>query len=495
MELPVLVGTVSVDVSETLSRMLKRTGIPHEVLNAKQHQREAEIVARAGQPGGVTIATNMAGRGTDIKLGPGVTDTRTIGWLKARGIDPATLPAVADPEAAVDLSAQADDYLVEVGGLHIIGSERHESRRIDRQLRGRAGRQGDPGASEFMMSLEDDLMRLFGSDRIASIMDRLGAQEGEVITHPWITNSISGAQKRVEMQNFDARKRLLDYDDVMNQQREVIYDLRTFALEGGGELVAEVWEMIERSLPPIVEAYTEGPHADEWDLAGLRQRLTLDFFLTADRFPAGDGSGGETFETRAEITEYVTELAHDAYHRKLDQFGKAADDVLRFIVLSTIDEKWKDHLYDLDHLKASIGFRGWGQKDPLVEYKAEAYDMFEEMMTDLYLSAARFAFRAQIAPPEQPAPMFFGTPMRGDEPVEAHYDEDEPPAPEPAPAPRRSSLGINPYAAVPASQRQLRTNREEESGASKPAAASVGRNDPCPCGSGKKYKNCHGRAA
>jgi preprotein translocase subunit SecA len=491
MELPVLVGTVSVDVSETLSRMLKRTGIPHEVLNAKQHQREAEIVARAGQPGGVTIATNMAGRGTDIKLGPGVTDARTIGWLKAKGIDPATLPAVADPEAAVDLSKQADDYLVEVGGLHILGSERHESRRIDRQLRGRAGRQGDPGASEFMMSLEDDLMRLFGSDRIASIMDRLGAQEGEVITHPWITNSISGAQKRVEMQNFDARKRLLDYDDVMNQQREVIYDLRTFALEGGGELVGEVWEMIERSLPPIVDAYTEGPHPDEWDLAGLRQRLTLDFFLTADRF-AGVESDGEVFESRAAVTEYVTELAREAYHRKLDQFGQAADQVLRFIVLSTIDEKWKDHLYDLDHLKASIGFRGWGQKDPLVEYKAEAFDMFEEMMTDLYLSAARFAFRAQIAPPEPP-PLFFGTPMRGDEPVEASYDDE---APEPPVQRPRSSLGINPHAAVPSSPRQLRTNRDEESGAPKPAtAAAVGRNDPCPCGSGKKYKNCHGKSA
>jgi preprotein translocase subunit SecA len=401
---------------------------------------------------------------------------------------------VADPEAVVDLAAQPDDYLVEVGGLHIIGSERHESRRIDRQLRGRAGRQGDPGASEFMMSLEDDLMRLFGSDRIASIMDRLGAQEGEVITHPWITNSISGAQKRVEMQNFDARKRLLDYDDVMNQQREVIYDLRTFALEGGGELVAEVWEMIERSLPPIVEAYTEGPHAEEWDLGGLRQRLTLDFFLTADRFPAPDGAGGEPFETRAEITEYVTELAREAYHRKLDQFGEASDAVLRFIVLSTIDEKWKDHLYDLDHLKASIGFRSWGQKDPLVEYKAEAYDMFEEMMTDLYLSAARFAFRAQIAPPEPPPTRFFGTPMRGDEPVEAQYGDEPAPAPEPAPR-ARSSLGINPHAAVPASQRQLRTNRDDEGAAARPAAAAVGRNDPCPCGSGKKYKNCHGRSA
>jgi preprotein translocase subunit SecA len=499
MEIPVLVGTVSVDVSETLSRMLKRAGVPHEVLNAKHHQREAEIVARAGQPGAVTIATNMAGRGTDIKLGPGVTDDRTIAWVKGRGIDLQAVGKVPDPEAAVDLSAQADDYVVEPGGLHIIGSERHESRRIDRQLRGRAGRQGDPGASQFFLSLEDDLMRLFGSDRIASIMDRLGAQEGEVITHPWITNSISGAQKRVEMQNFESRKRLLDYDDVMNQQREVIYDLRTFALEGGGELVAEVWEMIERSLPAIVEEYTEGAHPEEWDLAGLRQRLTLDFFLTADRLPTVE-TEGDAFETRAEVQAYVADLAREGYHRKLDQFGEAADAVLRFVVLSTIDEKWKDHLYDLDHLKASIGFRGWGQKDPLVEYKAEAYDMFEDMMTDLYLSASRLVFRAQLAPAEAPPPppMFFGTPMRGEEPVEASYGDDgaETPAPAPEPAPRpRASLGINPYAAVPPSQRQLRTNREEPAGA-KPAAAAatVGRNDPCPCGSGKKYKNCHGKA-
>jgi preprotein translocase subunit SecA len=500
MELPVLVGTVSVDVSETLSRMLKRAGVPHEVLNAKHHQREAEIVARAGQPGAVTIATNMAGRGTDIKLGPGVTDARTMAWLKARGVDLKQVATLPDPDQSLQLDGKPDDFLVETGGLHIIGSERHESRRIDRQLRGRAGRQGDPGASEFFLSLEDDLMRLFGSDRIASIMDRLGAQEGEVITHPWITNSISGAQQRVEMQNFEARKRLLDYDDVMNQQREVIYDLRTFALEGGGELVGEVWEMIERSLPPLVEEYTEGQHPEDWDLAGLRQRLTLDFFITADRFPTIDADG-EAFESRAEVQEYALELAREAYHHKLDQFGEAGDAVLRFIVLSTIDEKWKDHLYDLDHLKASIGFRGWGQKDPLVEYKAEAYDMFEALMKDLYGSVARFAFRAQIAPAEPPpvAREFFGTPMRGDEPVEASYggDDEETPAPEPQPAQRpRSSLGINPYAAVPSSQRQLRTNRDAE-GAPKPAPAqtAVGRNDPCPCGSGKKYKNCHGRSA
>jgi preprotein translocase subunit SecA len=498
MELPVLVGTVSVDVSETLSRMLKRAGVPHEVLNAKQHQREAEIVARAGQPGSVTIATNMAGRGTDIKLGPGVTEPRTIAWLKERGVDLKLVGTLPDPEQSEELSAKPDDYLVEQGGLHIIGSERHESRRIDRQLRGRAGRQGDPGASEFFLSLEDDLMRLFGSERIAGIMDRLGAQEGEVITHPWITNSISGAQKRVELQNFEARKRLLDYDDVMNQQREVIYDLRTFALEGGGELQGEVWEMIERSLPPIIDEYTEGPHPEEWDLSGLRQRLTLDFFVTADRFPGPDGEGGDDFGSREEVADYVQELAHEAYHRKLDQFGEVGDQVLRFIVLSTIDEKWKDHLYDLDHLKASIGFRSWGQKDPLVEYKAEAYDMFESLMRDLYASVARFAFRAQIAPPEPmapPPPLFYGGPgQTPEEPVEASYGGEETPAPEPSPAPRpRSSLGINPYAAVPPSARQLRTNREE-AGAAKPAAqAAVGRNDPCPCGSGKKYKNCHGR--
>jgi preprotein translocase subunit SecA len=299
----------------------------------------------------------------------------------------------------------------------------------------------------------------------------------------------------VELQNFDARKRLLDYDDVMNQQREVIYDLRTFALEGGGELVGEVWEMIERSLPPIVEEYSEGQHSDEWDLAGLRQRLTLDFFLSAERLPSG-GREGDVFESRDELSEYVNGLAHEAYHRKLEQFGEASDAVLRFIVLSTIDEKWKDHLYDLDHLKASIGFRGWGQKDPLVEYKSEAFTMFEDMMADLYLSAARFAFRAQIAPEAPPPPMFFGTPMRGDEPVEAHYGDAEPGrlASEPAPERPRASRGINPGAAVPASSRQLRTNRDEEA-APRPAAAapSVGRNDPCPCGSGKKYKNCHGK--
>ena len=248
MQLPVLVGTVSVDVSETLSRMLKRRGIPHNVLNAKYHQQEAEIVASAGLPGGVTIATNMAGRGTDIKLGAGVTMTRDGAWLRAQEVDVEKATASPDPAGALDPAKMRNDTVVEVGGLHIIGSERHESRRIDRQLRGRAGRQGDPGASQFFLSLEDDLMRLFNSERVAGIMERLGAQEGEVITHPLVTRSIGSAQKRVEGQNFEARKRLLEYDDVMNQQREVIYDRRLFALEGGEDLKGEVWETIEHAV-------------------------------------------------------------------------------------------------------------------------------------------------------------------------------------------------------------------------------------------------------
>jgi preprotein translocase subunit SecA len=478
LDLPVLVGTVSVDVSETLSRMLKRRGITHEVLNAKYHAREAQIVRDAGQPGAVTIATNMAGRGTDIKLGAGVTEPRTY--------------------------TGADGSENEMGGLHIIGSERHESRRIDRQLRGRAGRQGDPGASQFFLSLEDDLMRLFGSDRIASIMDRMGAEEGEVITHAWITGSIGKAQQRVEMQNFEARKRLLDYDDVMNQQREVIYDLRSFALEGGEELKGEVWEMIEKTVPTLVAEYApDGAHTEDWDLVGLRNRLLMDYAVLAERLP-GDAEGSHEFGSRDEMEEYLLEVARESFQAKLEQFGEATDAVLRFIVLATIDEKWKDHLYDLDHLKASIGFRGWGQKDPLVEYKKEAYDMFVDLMRDLQLSVARFYYRAQLTPATPPPPLepeFFGTPNR--------VEEDEPAAP-PAPAPsgggvpnrtagpaRRSGVGVNPFTAVPPAPRQPEgvANRAEPRAPQPAAVGEVRRNDPCPCGSGKKYKNCHGKSA
>jgi preprotein translocase subunit SecA len=473
LELPVLVGTVNVDVSETLSRMLKRRGIPHEVLNAKYHGREAQIVAQAGQPGSVTIATNMAGRGTDIKLGAGVT---------------------AERQVERDGLAQ-----IEMGGLHIIGSERHESRRIDRQLRGRAGRQGDPGATQFFLSLEDDLMRLFGSERIAGVMDKMGAEEGEVITHALITRSIGKAQQRVEMQNFEARKRLLDYDDVMNQQREVIYDLRTFALDGGEELKGEVWEMIEKAIPRLLDEYApEGQHAEMWDLAGLRQRLLIDFFLDAPELPEGEGEPSP-FGRRDELEEYLTEQARAQFHAKLDSFGPNTEAVLRFVVLSTIDEKWKDHLYDLDHLKASIGFRGWGQKDPLIEYKTEAFDMFVDLMTDLHFSVARFVFRAQLAAAPPPPPvMSFGTPNRGamaPRPRENGGEPGEDSSPGPARRPAAAPLGVNPMARVAAPPPAETTTNREEPATRQPATAvrEVGRNEPCPCGSGKKYKQCHGR--
>ncbi|HEU4749335.1 MAG TPA: preprotein translocase subunit SecA, partial [Gemmatimonadaceae bacterium] len=376
---PVLVGTVSVDVSETLARMFKRAGIPHNVLNAKYHQREAEIVAGAGQPGAVTIATNMAGRGTDIKLGPGVT--------------------VAKPSQRKD----ADNQVVEVeelGGLHIIGSERHESRRIDRQLRGRAGRQGDPGASQFFLSLEDDLMRLFGSDRIAKLMDRMGAEEGEMLTHSLITRSIEQAQKRVELQNFQSRKRLLEYDDVMNQQREVIYSLRSFALEGGEELIAEAQKMVEKGIAKRVEstlATFDTP--EEWDFALLRQDLLMHYMLTVPGFEDGNLPVSEQ-----EAQERGVEAGRKAFTDKLQSLGEFSGQLLALVMLHVLDEKWKDHLYDLDQLRNAIGYRSWGQKDPLIEYKHEAYNMFVDLMDDIHNTFTERFLKAQITF-EQPRPL------------------------------------------------------------------------------------------
>jgi preprotein translocase subunit SecA len=502
LQLPVLVGTVSVDVSETLSRMLKRRGIPHNVLNAKYHMQEAQIVADAGKPGTVTIATNMAGRGTDIKLGPGVKDERTVAWARANGVDINEVVKAADPALALDSAKAKDDDLLEPGGLHIIGSERHEARRIDRQLRGRAGRQGDPGASQFFLSLEDDLMRLFGSDRIAGIMDRLGAQEGEVITHALVTRSISNAQRRVELQNFEARKRLLEYDDVMNQQREVIYDLRLFALEGGEDLKGEVWEMVDAGVRATVEEYvSEDTHAEEWDLAGLRERVAMDYFLVLDELPR-ENSPEHEFNTAADVEELVLNRVREGYKRKLETFGEMQEKILSWILLNVIDDKWRDHLYDLDHLKASIGFRGWGQKDPLIEYKQEAYEMFVGLMTDLRKSVASLTFKSQLQVPQQrQAP-----PMRVTLSGPADTPDTRPMRAVPAPEPYEEDEMVDDRVAAAfggARQigggpdiRRLNTNRGDgEVVAPKPVVneeAKVGRNDPCPCGSGKKYKKCHG---
>ena len=501
LQLPVLVGTVSVDVSETLSRLLKRRGIPHSVLNAKYHLQEAQIVADAGKLGAVTIATNMAGRGTDIKLGEGVTDDRTVAWAKARGLNIEELAKAADPVGMFDAAKVGDDHVIEPGGLHIIGSERHEARRIDRQLRGRAGRQGDPGASQFFLSLEDDLMRLFNSDRISGIMERLGAQEGEVITHALVTRSIGSAQRRVELQNFEARKRLLEYDDVMNQQREVIYDMRLFALEGGADLKGEVWEMIEAAVRTTLPEYLpEEAHVEDWDMAGMRERVAMDYFLVIEELPR-DNTAEHEFDTVADVEDLIVQKVREGFKRKLESFGELQEQILSWVLLHVIDEKWRDHLYDLDHLKASIGFRSYGQKDPLIEYKQEAYTMFVDLMTDIRKTVASLTFKSQLQVPQprpampqkiilsgpadtpdtrpmraQPAPQQLDE-MEGDELTHAIAGRG---------AARPLSRGPDP---------RISTNRGEDE-AAKPtpvtAEPKVGRNDPCPCGSGKKYKKCHG---
>jgi preprotein translocase subunit SecA len=507
LQLPVLVGTTNVEVSETLSRMLKRRGIPHNVLNAKQHQRESEIVSAAGQRGAVTIATNMAGRGTDIKLGEGVKEPRTVAWVKEHGLELEDVQPV-DPTRYDDkLASRGPDHVVEVGGLHIVGSERHESRRIDRQLRGRAGRQGDPGSSQFYLSLEDNLMRLFGSERIANAMERMGAEEGEVITHGLVTRSIGNAQKRVEGNNFESRKRLLDYDDVMNQQREVVYDLRLFALEGGEDLKGEMWEMIELAARDRMDEYMPGEVTpDDWELAGLKRRILLDFFVNLERLP--DENDPDHEFDREDVEDIVLGGLREGMQRKIETFGEISERVMSYILLSTIDDKWKDHLYDLDHLKASIGFRGWGQKDPLVEYKKDAFEMFVDLMRDVRSTVSQNFFRARVGVPDQrpaaPQRMTLsgpsepgtdlgaggGGPQRG-RPAAAPRGAGAPPVDQTGIAARaRSDVPSGPDVA------QLATNREEAARTRQPvtAAEEPGRNDPCPCGSGKKYKKCHGRA-
>ncbi len=447
--LPVLIGTTSVDVSETLSKMLKRRGLRHEVLNAKYHQREAEIIAQAGQRGSITIATNMAGRGTDIKLG--------------KDLD------LTAPEA----------------GLQIIGTERHESRRIDRQLRGRSGRQGDPGSSLFFLSLEDDLMRLFGTDRVARYMDKAGAEEGEVISGALVTRAIESAQKRVELQNFQQRKRLLQYDDVMNQQREVIYSLRLFALERGEELKAEARRMIAAALEHAVRSQIDASaEPEDWDRPALASALAMQFLLTVD----GVNDPAAT-PTLARLVEVVQAEGEAAFHRKtqyLKDFGTAIgvgdvdQSVLSQVMLSVIDEKWKDHLYDLDQLRNAIQYRAYGQKDPLVEYKKEAFEMFEDLMRDLRATFTERYLKVQVnveppPPPRVPA----GRPRETARPATDDLFA--------TPVDRPAELAPAGSATRPAVASSLGRLGPPASDVPK-----VGRNDPCPCGSGKKYKKCHG---
>lgn len=429
---PVLVGTTTVEVSETISRMLKRKGVPHNVLNAKQHQREAEIVTNAGLPGAVTIATNMAGRGTDIKLGPGV---------------------------------------AAAGGLHIVGTERHESRRIDRQLRGRSGRQGDPGSSRFYISLEDDLMRLFGSERISRVMERLGMEEGEAIQHPMISRSVERAQKKVEENNFGIRKRLLEYDNVMNQQREVIYSRRRQALLGE-RVRDEILEMLREATKKMSSLY----HSDG-DLEGLKNHLRskylIDYQITPEQFQSKgvDGTGEDIFE-----------VAKTFYRRKEENLGPEIMGALeRIAMLQVIDTKWREHLREMDDLKEGIHLRGYGQKDPLVEYKTEAFKMFMDLLDQISDEVLSMVFRLFPEGAEQLPTRQARRPLRKENMVLSH----------------ESAFGAGLRLPVTAGEGGTGTRRGDGAPTGyRPEPVHVdekiGRNEPCPCGSGKKYKNCHG---
>jgi preprotein translocase subunit SecA len=450
---PVLVGTVSVDVSETLSRLLKAKGIKHEVLNAKNHQREAEIIQFAGRSGAVTIATNMAGRGTDIKLGQ-----KVLRHSNCALIETPEYGDVCPHKKELDCKENMPC------GLHIIGTERHESRRIDRQLRGRSGRQGDPGSSRFYLCLEDTLMRLFGSDRIAAIMDRIGVQEGEVITHKMVTKAIERAQKRVESENFSIRKRTLDYDDVMNSQREVIYGRRLEIIEN-----EDIHEMVEDRIRDVVEAIVDlhtarNEYPENWDLSGLRGEAEKILLMPINIAP-------ESFEhlTQDKLKEILTDLALKLHSQKEELLTpERMRGLERYAFLKALDDRWRDHLYEMDQLRTGISLRAYGQRDPLVEYKKEAYRMFMEMVESIDREAVRLCFWAQ---PAQERSTREQRRRSSEGQREVHQSI--------------TGLGMKPTAQQEAAESDKRQPFKRKT-------KKVGRNDPCPCGSGKKYKKCCG---
>jgi preprotein translocase subunit SecA len=502
---PVLVGTVSIAKSEVVSNFLKKRGVPHNVLNAKQHQREADIVAQAGRKGAVTISTNMAGRGTDILLGgnPEVMTKQAMGPeptppepMDGQPVDPAALAAYEQQLAEYKkkyeetlakneaLTKKEREEVLAAGGLFIVGTERHESRRIDNQLRGRAGRQGDPGVSRFYLSLEDDLMRIFGSERIQGLMERLGMEEGEVIEHKWLSRAIEGAQKRVEGHNFDIRKNLLEYDDVMNQQRRTIYKLRRQVLAAGAGIPlieydedkktkakirserlvswADFKEMVldalEDAIVGLSDTYVPTKNPATWDLEALQRNVKDVFNLEMGFERVGD---------REQVEEDVYKAAEKVILQREQEFGEEFLRFLQYRYLATIDQLWKDHLLAMDHLRQGIGLRGYGQKDPKQEYKKEGYKGFIQM-----LAAIKTQFVSQM--------------MR----VQARNTAEE-------------TARIQRQMAQ--RQKQVMEGRAGEDGKLDQASAApkaparaegprVGRNDPCPCGSGRKYKKCHGAA-
>ena len=446
---PILVGTISVEVSEQLSRLLKRDGIIHSVLNAKYHQQEAEIVARAGQRSAVTIATNMAGRGTDIKLGPGI---------------------------------------AELGGLHVMGTERHEARRIDRQLRGRCARQGDPGSSHFFISLEDDLMRLFGSDRIVKMMERMGLEEGQELTHPWLNRSIQQAQKRVEQHNFEIRKRTLEYDDVMNKQREVIYGFRNEIIHAD-DVRDRLMDIMEEVVVDKVQQFTTADDTAEWKVRPLADWVNLNFPIGMPEAEIVKAAGagreqpvpGSLFDglsaAQFAVCNFISDAVRKAYDIKISfENPEALKEVERFTILSAIDRLWQEHLYEMDSLRYSIGLRGYGQRDPLIEYKAEAFKIFDELMVNVKTEICHNIFRSASSM------MAFENFLRNVPQQTLHQATSAfGGAPAPDSSGKKASDVVSEAAAAAERAKPVRTGPK------------VGRNDPCPCGSGKKYKHCCGR--
>jgi len=450
---PVLVGTISIEKSERLSQLLKKHGVPHNVLNAKHHEREAEIIAQAGRVAAVTISTNMAGRGTDILLGG---NSKFLAKTLVKDeVTEETMKKAS--EKALSVVKQEKEKVIQVGGLHVLGTERHESRRIDNQLRGRSGRQGDPGSSRFYLSLEDDLLRIFGSERISKIMDRLGIEEDQPIEHRLVSRAIENAQRKVEAHNFEIRKHLLEYDNVMNKQREVIYSQRREVL-GSEDLKETVMEMIEEEGEDLVDFYTdEKQYSEEWDLKGLQDAFFQQFSLKWSP-PSVTDNGIR----RDQLKEMVIEKAKEVYQKKEEEFGAPTLRYLeRVIMLQSIDFHWKDHLLAIDQLKEGIGLRGYGQRDPLIEYQKEAYQMFLDMLDRIKKDTVEKLFAVQIAKEEQAVKE---VKMERKQTFVMSRGE----AAQGGGGKTESGKGV--------------TIRRE--------GKKIGRNDPCPCGSGKKYKRC-----
>lgn len=468
---PVLVGTVSIQKSEALSDMLKRKGIQHQVLNAKYHEMEASIVSQAGRYKSVTIATNMAGRGTDILLG-GNPEFTVRSILKQKGLNHQDENY---PEEYKNLIArykketdQEHNKVVEAGGLHVIGTERHEARRIDNQLRGRSGRQGDPGSSRFYVSLGDDLMRLFGSDRLVGIMERLGLEEGQVIEHSWVSKSIEIAQKRVEQHNFELRKQVLEYDNEMNKQREIIYHQRRLVLEGE-DLKGLILEMAKETLEFYTQQYiSQEVPRDQWDIAGFCNWLKMAFSLEID-----ENYFDKDYE---EIIEGIFEKLEHLYVLKEQAAGQGAMRHLeRMVMLQVIDSKWKEHLYEMDILREGIGLRAYGQRDPLIEYQNAAHEMFNQMNNSIKTESVDIIFKVRVEHKVEEMKGVFSSLTQ--EFVHQELGQFEGAQKEPAPA--KSQPFAKPQA-VPVSQPMRPESK-------------AGRNDPCPCGSQKKYKKCCGK--